>query len=115
MNISTLKKFLLETKFKEIDYRVYSEYVSHPRYHPAHGGYHCYSFTTAPAEGEIYGNTLLIKFKEKLFDCSVIIHKNGWLSGHFKGLFLKWRVKQLIKKAFRKHFDEVIENWNNKK
>lgn len=115
MNISTLKKFLTETNFVEVDYRVYSPYVCANNFHPTHGGYHCYSFTTAPAEGENYGNTLLIKFKEKLFDRSVVVYKNGWLAGHFKGLFLKWRVKQLIKKAFRKHFDEVIENWNKKK
>ena len=115
MNITTLKKFLLETSFVEVDYRVYSPYVCCNNYHPNHGGCHCYSFTTAPAEGENYGNTLLIKFKEKLFDRSVVVYKNGTFIGCFKGFFLKWSIKRIIKKTFRKHFNEVIENWNNKK
>ena len=115
MNITTIKKFLLETKFAEVDYRVYSEYCAHPRFHPIHGGWQCYSFTTAPAEGEMYGKTLLIKFKKGLFDGRVVVYQSGCFLCMFKSLFLKWAVKRLIKKAFAKHFDEVIENWNNKK
>lgn len=114
MNITTLKKFLTETNFVEVDYRVYSPYVCANNFHPTHGGWHCYSFTTYPANSDSYGDTLMIKLKDKLFDSNVVIYKNGTLVGHSKGMFLKWRVKKLIKKAFTKHFDEVIEKWNNK-
>jgi len=115
MNIASIKKFLTETSFSEIEYRAYSEYYHSNNYHPLHGGWHCYYFTTSANEGENYGKTLMIKFKEKLFDWNVVIYQNGSLVGKFKGLFVKWNIKQLIKQAFAKHFDEVIENWNKKK
>ena len=58
MNIASIKKFLTETSFSEIEYRAYSEYYHSNNYHPHHGGWHCYYFTTSANEGENYGKVL---------------------------------------------------------
>ena len=55
----------------------------------------------------------MVKFKDNLFDTSVVIYQDDIFVGHFKGLFLKWVMKRIIKKAFIKHIDEVLKNWKN--
>lgn len=106
MSIKSLKSFLMNTTFDGVDYRVYSPYWCERTYHSEHGGWHCYYFTiTNPSK------TLMVKFKDNLFDTSVVVYQNDIFIGHFKGLFLKWVMKRIIKKAFIKHIDEVLKNW----
>ena len=57
----------------------------------------------------------MVKFKDNLFDTSVVVYQDDIFVGHFKGLFLKWAMKRIIKKAFIKHIDEVLKNWKNNK
>ena len=105
MNLKTIEKFLTGTDFKRLDYRAYS-YGSN--LHKYEGFY----FVTNDESGT---NTLLIALRKGIFSGKIIVYKNDEFVVRFDTLFGKWSLKSLIKQAFSKHFDKVIENWNKKK
>jgi hypothetical protein len=98
MNINTIKKFLEETKFKAVNYRTFT--WSHDLYH-----YELFEFMTED------GQTLGIALHKSGFCGKISIYKNNKFVVCFNNLINKWSLHSYIKKAFSKHFDEVIENW----
>ena len=98
MNIKTIKTFLEETKFKAVNYRTFT--WSHDLYH-----YELFEFMTED------GQTLGIALHKSGFCGKISIYKNNKFVVCFNNLINKWTLHSYIKKAFSKHFDEVIENW----
>lgn len=98
MNINTIKKFLEETKFKAVNYQTfgYGKTLHH---------YELYEFMTED------GQTLGIALHECSLCGKISIYKNNKFVVCFNTLIGKWTLHSYIKKAFSKHFDEVIENW----
>ena len=98
MNINTIKKFLEETKFKAVNYQTfgYGKTLHH---------YELFEFMTED------GQTLGIALHKSGFCGKIFIYKNNKFVVCFNTLIGKWMLHSYIKKAFSKHFDEVIENW----
>ena len=94
MNINTIKKFLEETKFKAVNYQTfgYAQKLHH---------YELYEIMTED------GQTLGIALHECSLCGKISIYKNNKFVVCFNTLI----VLIYIKKAFSKHFDEVIEDW----
>ena len=98
MNINTIKKFLEETKFKAVNYQTFGWG------HELHK-YELYEFMTED------GQTLGIALHKSSLRGKISIYKNNKFVVCFNTLIGKWMLHSYIKKAFSKHFDEVIENW----
>ena len=98
MNIKTIKKFLEETKFKSVNYQTF--YYGHDLYK-----YEVFEFATDD------GQTLSLALHKSTFCGKISIYKNNKFVVCFDTLLGKWVLYTYIKKAFSKHFDEVIENW----
>ena len=98
MNINTIKKFLEETKFKAVNYQTF------PWSHKFHK-YEVFDFTTEDEQ------TLSLALHKSTFCGKISIYKNNKFVVCFDTLIGKWMLHSYIKKAFSRHFDEVIENW----
>ena len=98
MNINTIKKFLEDTKFKAVNYQTFGW---------GHGlhKYELYEFMTED------GQTLGVALHKSSLCGKISIYKNNKFVVCFNTLIGKWMLQLYIKKAFSKHFDEVIENW----
>lgn len=98
MNINTIKKFLDETKFRGVNCRTFT--WGHNLHH-----YELFEFMTED------GQTLDIALHKCGLCGKIFIYKNNNFVVCFNNLINKWMLHSYIKKAFSKHFDEVIENW----
>lgn len=98
MNIKTIKKFLEETKFKTVNYKTFG--YGQILYH-----YELFEFMTED------GQTLGIALHKSAFCGKISIYKDNKFVVCFNALIGKWMLNSYIKKAFSRHFDEVIENW----
>ena len=98
MNINTIKKFLEDNKFKAVNYRKFT--WGHDLYH-----YELFEFMTED------GQTLGIALHKCSLCGKISIYKNNNFVVCFTNLINKSMLHSYIKKAFSKHFDDVIENW----
>jgi hypothetical protein len=101
MNVITIKKFLEETKFEKVNYQIFEEGDLQ--------NYELFEFVTNDEQ------KLGIAINKGLFNGCVRIYKNEEFTVHFNTILGKWILKQIIKDAFSKHFDDILENWNKKK
>ena len=98
MNIKTIKKFLEVTKFKSVNYQTFGR--GQKLHH-----YELFEFMTED------GQTLSLTLHKSAFCGKILIYKNNKFCVCFNTLIGKWMLNSYIKKAFSRHFDEVIENW----